>query len=296
RGIGLDLVSDAARALGGEVRVTTTPGRGTSIALEVPCAVLSVPVLTVIAGDRTIAIPQAAVQRVTSLAPGELARGSLADEAGACKLIALARLLDAPVGVPTTAVVLAEGTTRAAIAIDRVAAIAQLVVRRLAASIPASPVIGGVALDAAGEPRPVLDPAAVIAAVHALRPQPGDAPPRPRPILVVDDSLTTRTLEQSMLEAAGYEVDVAASAELGLARAGERDYGLFLVDLEMPGLDGFGFIQAIRARGPTPAVLVTSRDTPADRRHGAEVGAQGYLIKGELDQHELLALVARLLA
>ncbi|HET9623492.1 MAG TPA: response regulator, partial [Kofleriaceae bacterium] len=285
RGIGLDVVSDAARVLGGEVRVRSQPGVGTAITLEVPCTVIATAALSVVAGAHTAAIPQAAVRRVVRRAElPDLALGSLA------------RILGGAPGPELLAVVIADGPAQAAVAIDRVLDLDHLVVRPLAASIPVSPVVRGVALDDAGVVRPVLDPGPLIAAVTAAPFVAPAAPARHPPILVVDDSLTTRTLEQSMLEAAGYEVDVAASAELGLARAAARSYGLFLVDVEMPGLDGFGFIAAIRARSQTPAVLVTSRDTPEDRARGRAVGAQGYLIKGALDQHELLALVARLIA
>src|SRR6185295_908949 len=67
------------------------------------------------------------------------------------------------------------------------------------------------------------------------------------PVLVVDDSLTTRMLEQGILEAAGYDVDVAASGEEALEKARRRAYGLMLVDVEMPGIDGFTVIERMRA-------------------------------------------------
>ena len=74
-------------------------------------------------------------------------------------------------------------------------------------------------------------------------------------------------LEQSILESAGYEVDVATSGEEGLGTARRGDYALILVDVEMPGMDGFTFVEQIR-RDPTlhgiPAILVTSRNAPED--------------------------------
>jgi len=116
-------------------------------------------------------------------------------------------------------------------------------------------------------------------------------------VLVVDDSLTTRMLETSILESAGYVVDAAASAEEGLERAKARRYGLFLVDVEMPGMDGFGFIERTRADPALrdiPAMLVSSRASLADRQRGAAVGAQGYIVKGEFAQNEFLARVRQL--
>jgi two-component system, chemotaxis family, sensor kinase CheA len=118
------------------------------------------------------------------------------------------------------------------------------------------------------------------------------------PVLVVDDSLTTRMLEQSILESAGYEVDLATSAEEALVRARERGYGLFLVDVEMPGMDGFEFVAKTRADPllrDTPAILVTSRGSPIDRRRGQDAGASAYIVKGEFDQGHLLQTIRELL-
>jgi two-component system chemotaxis sensor kinase CheA len=108
---------------------------------------------------------------------------------------------------------------------------------------------------------------------------------------VVDDSLTTRMLEQSILESAGYEVELATSGEEGLDKAGAAHFALFLVDVEMPGMDGFTFIERVRADARlqhTPSILVTSRNAAADRQRGHDVGAQAYIVKGEFDQRVLL--------
>src|SRR5579883_3327560 len=96
---------------------------------------------------------------------------------------------------------------------------------------------------------------------------PAPPPPRLPPILVVDDSLTTRMLEQSILESAGYEVELATSAEEGLDRARRSPHAVFVVDVEMPGMNGFELLERFQADpvlSRTPAILVTSRATPED--------------------------------
>lgn len=118
-------------------------------------------------------------------------------------------------------------------------------------------------------------------------------------VLVVDDSLTTRMLEQSILQSAGYEVDLATSGEQAIEQLQQRLYDLLLVDVEMPGMDGFTFIEHVR-RDPRlrdiPALLVSSRAAPQDRERARTVGAQGYIVKSEFDQVDLLARIKRLVA
>jgi two-component system chemotaxis sensor kinase CheA len=186
-----------------------------------------------------------------------------------------------------------------AVGADRVAGTSELVVRAIPAFAQVEATIAGAALDGEGNPRIVLDPAAVVAMAGELR-APGEAGtvPQRRPILVVDDSLTTRMLEESILQSAGYEVDLAVSGEEALEKARLRPYGLFLVDVEMPGIDGFEFVRAARADprlSAIPAILVTSRSAPEDRQRGVEVGASAYVVKSEFDQRGLLAKIAELL-
>jgi two-component system chemotaxis sensor kinase CheA len=104
-------------------------------------------------------------------------------------------------------------------------------------------------------------------------------------------------LERSILESAGYDVDIAVSGEEALEKAAAKRYALFLVDVEMPGIDGFTFIERIRADSALrhiPAILVTSRTSPEDMQRGRDVGAQGHVVKSEFDQRLLLARIEEL--
>jgi two-component system, chemotaxis family, sensor kinase CheA len=111
--------------------------------------------------------------------------------------------------------------------------------------------------------------------------------------------VTSRMLERSILEAAGYEVDTAASAEEALAKARQAAYALFLTDIDMPGMDGFAFLEQVRADpdlAAVPAILVSSRASAEDRRRGASAGAGAYVVKGEFDADALLGHIRRLVA
>ena len=116
---------------------------------------------------------------------------------------------------------------------------------------------------------------------------------------MVGRALTPRKERPSILESAGFEVDLASSAEQGLALVRERRYGLALCDVEMPGMDGFEFVQALRnepEQSELPVILVTSRDAPEDKQRGRKVGAQGYMVKSEFDQKALMRQIRGLLA
>jgi two-component system chemotaxis sensor kinase CheA len=196
----------------------------------------------------------------------------------------------------SSAVVVEGQTGVAALSVDRMLGTAPVVLRPLPDFMVATAVVAGASLDAEGDPQLMLDPDGLVAEAHrrgALEVEP-ETPPS---ILVIDDSLTTRMLEQSILESAGYEVDLANSGEEGLEKARQGQYALFLVDIEMPAMDGFTFIERVQAdpalRG-TPSILVTSRGSPDDRRRGQEAGAQGYICKGAFDQRELLERIRTL--
>jgi two-component system chemotaxis sensor kinase CheA len=301
RGIGLDVVREVAQVLGGDVTIRTS-GAGTAITIVAPVSVAAVSALVLQSGDRIAAIPLSAVRRVVGLTAMTLLRGpegvALALDDVMVPYASLARVLGASGdGSPRSIVIVDAGDRLAAVGVDHVLGVDEVVLRSLPPGAPIDPVVWGVALDAEGDPRPVLEPSALVAAVHAT-PVISSAPTvRPPPILIVDDSLTTRMLEQSILESAGYEVEVACSAEEALGKVARRDYWLFLVDVEMPGMDGFEFITALRAQPPLasiPAILVTSRNRPDDRQRGIAVGAQGYVVKSDFDQTVLLDMIRRL--
>ncbi|HEY3817654.1 MAG TPA: response regulator [Polyangiaceae bacterium] len=308
RGIGLDVLRATAADLKGEISLKSEAGRGTTVDVCVPVSLSSVSALVLDAGGLLYSLPLDAVRQTLRLRSGDIARSSERDsivvEGEAVPFMPLASLFggaaSATLGRAWSAVVVQAGPQRAAIGVDRLVGTSSVVLRplpRLAGSVPAA---AGASLDAEGNPRLVLDPRGLVEAARASRGSAAlEAPAAARaPVLIIDDSLTTRMLEQSILESAGYTVDLAESAEEGLAKARRASYGLFLVDVEMPGMDGFTFVAQTRADPAlraVPAILVTSRHSTEDRRRGVEAGAHAYVVKGEFDQGHLLRTIRLLI-
>jgi two-component system chemotaxis sensor kinase CheA len=118
-------------------------------------------------------------------------------------------------------------------------------------------------------------------------------------VLVADDSLTTRTLERYILEAAGYEVELAGNGAEALAVLQERGCDVLVSDVEMPGLDGIELTTRVRAEPglrDLPVILVTSLDSATDRERGLQAGADAYIVKSSFDQDQLLRTLREIAA
>ena len=116
-------------------------------------------------------------------------------------------------------------------------------------------------------------------------------------ILVAEDSFTSRSLLQTVLEDAGYQVRTAVDGLEAWLALQHEEFDMVISDIEMPRLNGFDLTARIRANPRLtnlPVVLVTALASEEDRRRGVEVGANAYIIKRAFEQQELLETVARL--
>ncbi len=302
RGVGLDVVREVASRLKGEVAVRSE--RGTTVEITVPVSVSSLPALLVEAGATVASIPLDGVVETVRISEREIVRSGEADSivhqgAGIPFLPLVALLGGSAARHPGparawSAVIVRSASQLAAVGVDRLLGAENVVVRPLPALVGPVPAVAGAAFDSEGNPQLVLDPASLVDIARTQKRVADPAPRRRPPVLVIDDSLTTRMLEQSILESAGYEVELATSAEEGIEKARMRRFGVFVVDVEMPGMDGYEFVRRTRSDpvlGQTPAILVTSRGSAEDRRRGAEAGAYAYIVKGEFDQGRLLRAI-----
>ena len=112
-------------------------------------------------------------------------------------------------------------------------------------------------------------------------------------VLVVEDEVRMAGLLQRALREEGHAVDVAADGPEGLWLATENAYGAIVLDVMLPGLDGFQLCRRLRESGRwVPVLMLTARDAVGDRVRGLDAGADDYLVK----PFSLLELAARLRA
>ncbi len=100
-------------------------------------------------------------------------------------------------------------------------------------------------------------------------------------ILIVDDAATVRLFHRTILEHAGYEVDEAINGIEALEKALQQTFALYLVDVNMPKLDGYGFLRELRSQAmpQAPAIMISTEAEASDRQRAFHAGANAYLIK-----------------
>ena len=154
-----------------------------------------------------------------------------------------------------------------------------------------------------GKVVPVLNAADLIRSVkrggsgHAFSPAGTEADVRKK-VLVVEDSITSRTLIRNILAAGGYDVRTAVDGQEAWEALSMSTFDIVVSDVEMPRMNGFDLTARIRSESSTadiPVILVTSLESREDRERGVEAGADAYIVKSGFDQGSLLEVMRRLL-
>jgi two-component system, chemotaxis family, sensor kinase CheA len=312
RGVGLDIVRSALERVGGSVDVEWTKGRGTTFLLECPPTPATLRAVLVKIGAWIYAIPTTQVERLRRVRTADLRSASggtmLPTSRGPIRILSLARLLGPPLearplGETAFVVQVSVGQRRAGLIVDEVLDEDEIVMRPLAVQEGAVPHAAGAAILPSGSVALVLAVASLLSA--GLRPGTAIAPSanadtgqRRQRILVADDSITTRTLEQSVLESAGYQVFTAVNGEDAWEILQREGADALVADVEMPRMDGFALCRRVRSSErfrELPIVLVTGLESAADRARGLDAGADAYIVKSSFDQATLLDAVNQLI-
>ncbi|MGQ9889077.1 MAG: hybrid sensor histidine kinase/response regulator [Aggregatilineales bacterium] len=312
RGIGMDIVRDRVESLRGRLSVQSAPGSGTTISLSVPVSLTRIRCVLLQISSQTYAIPSTVVARMVRLPRASVFTAENRDmvviDGQPMPLVALADVLGLPVppwpddDAPPVALalVLRAADRVVAFEVDDLASERELVLKPLGPEIASARFVSGAALLGTGAVIIVLDAndlvRAATGAALTRRWLPVETQPAERRlrVLVVDDSITTRTLEKNILETAGFDVTVAIDGVEGWARLNEADYDVVISDVEMPNMNGLELTRQIKSASHTrdiPVILLTSLSKPEQQQAGLQAGADAYLVKSRFDQGELLKMI-----
>jgi two-component system chemotaxis sensor kinase CheA len=310
RGMGLSVVSEAVRRLQGEQSVPAKPGPGTRIVLSVPLTVSTHRLLLVSCGGQTFGLPALAMERMLRVRASDIVsvegKPAIIIDGQAVALKSLAHILglEKHAGTLIPVVILRSGAQRAAVSVDTLLSEREAVIKPLTGPAGRIALVSGAILMEDGSFALVLQ---VDKLLEAFRRQAAasfekegiQAEAKKAPsILVVDDSITTRTLEKSILEAHGYSVSVAIDGVEAMNRLRAAAFDLVIADIQMPRMDGFELLREMKkdARfSKIPVIMVTSLESRQDQEQGLSLGADAYIVKRKFDQQEILNTIRQLL-
>lgn len=313
RGVGLDVVRENVERMNGTIEVRSTPKESTTFTLIMPLTVATTRCALVSSGGQTFGVPLTNIVRTVRVLPEETleaeGREAITLPDGPLPLRDLADVLGlegSPWQGEHRPVLIARSADRTVgLAVDEVLGVNDVVVKNLPRPLLKVRHVTGATVFGSGNVAVVLHMGDVLrSALQSVTPvdhprhsaigKPVGAPK----VLLVDDSITTRTLEKNILQAAGYEVSVAVDGAEAWAVIETEPPDIVVSDVQMPRLDGFELTAKIRSDERfkhLPVVLVTSLESENDRKRGVEVGADAYITKSSFDQEHLLDTVRRLI-
>jgi two-component system, chemotaxis family, sensor histidine kinase and response regulator WspE len=316
RGVGLDVVQNMVRSLRGNLRVSTQPGRGLRIQLQLPLTLSVLRALLVEVAGEPYAIPSTQITRALKLPRESIEvlenRHHFRFGNQQVGLHTAHQVFDCGdpqlSGDDLPVVVLGDRNARYGLVVDRFLGERELVVQPLDARLGKVQDISAAALMEDGSPVLIVDADDVLRSIEKLvsegpltnvqRNSLALAARQRKRILVVDDSLTVRELVRKLLADRGYLADVAVDGMDGWNTVRGGKYDLVITDVDMPRLDGIELATLIK-QAPLlkslPVMIVSYKDREEDRLRGLEAGADYYLTKGSFNDETLLQVVLDLI-
>ena len=317
RGLGLAIVREKADKLGGAVAVDSSLGMGTTFRVVLPLTMATFRGIPVRVGEHLFVLPSTHVARVAQVGRAKIQtvenRETIQLDGETVSLVRLGDALELPRRNPTEdsqdtalVVLIALDEKRIAFLIDEVLNEQEVLVKSLGRQLSRVRNVAGAAVLATRKLAPILNvsdlmKSAIKAASATVRTAPVSLEKektKKKYVLVVEDSITARTLLKSILEAAGYEVKTAVDGVDGFTQLRSSEFDVVVSDVEMPRMNGFDLAAKIRGDkklSDLPVVLVTALESREDRERGIDVGANAYIVKSSFDQSNLLEVIRRLI-
>jgi chemosensory pili system protein ChpA (sensor histidine kinase/response regulator) len=312
RGVGMDVVDNEVKKLGGSMRIETRAGQGTRFLIRLPYTLAITHALIVNVGEETFALPLPTVEGITRLSRDKILTHLTEDEPKldyggvVYRIQHLGTLVGAaPSALPedesaVSLVLIRAGENSTALLMDSLEGSREIVVKTLGPHIASVPGVTGATILGDGRVIMILDPGTLVRAQRPHEAARAPAPPEPvaQPTaLVVDDSITMRRVTQRLLERRGVKVFTARDGLDAITVLQEHTVDIILLDIEMPRMDGYQFATHVRndpKHKHLPIIMITSRSGEKHRAKAIEIGVNDYLSK-PYQESQLIAAIQALL-
>lgn len=312
RGLGMAIVQEKTQNMGGDIIVASTKGLGTVFEIVLPTTIATFRGVLLEVVEQKFIIPTLNITRVANISAEEIKtvenRETIVLDGEVLPVVSLAQVLELPANdnVPPhriTLVVLSLTGAKIAFSIDKIINEQEVLVKGLGAQLSRVRNVAGVTILGSGDVVPILNvPDLYKSATHISFGQSkipiAKSDRTPKSILVVDDSLTSRSLLRNILDASGYIVETSVDGVDAFTTLRTQSFDILISDVEMPRMNGFELTAKVRADEhlkDLPIVLVTSLASKEDKERGIDAGANAYVIKSNFDQTKLLEIISRLI-
>jgi chemosensory pili system protein ChpA (sensor histidine kinase/response regulator) len=311
RGVGMDVVDNEVKKLGGSMRIETTTGQGTRFVIRLPYTLAITHALIVNVGDETFALPLPTVEGITRLSRDKILKHLTEDEPKldyggvVYRIQHLGSLVGAaPSALPeeesaVSLVLIRAGDSSTALLMDSLEGSREIVVKTLGPHIASVPGVTGATILGDGRVIMILDPGTLVRAHRstevAHQPAPQPAVKAPLAALVVDDSITMRRVTQRLLERRSVKVYTARDGLDAITVLQEHPVDIILLDVEMPRMDGYQLASHVRNDAKLkhlPIIMITSRSGEKHRAKAIEIGVNDYLSKPYQESQLIAAIEA----
>ncbi|MDZ8053358.1 MAG: response regulator [Aulosira sp. ZfuVER01] len=321
RGVGLDVVQTNVEKLKGAIEVESIPGQGCTLRINLGITLATAHVLIVQINEMPYAIPVEFVQTACLIRSEEIftleGHDTIIRDSQPLSIVQLADLLELPAPssgltqqTSLSCIILQVGQEQLGVIVDALVDEQDVLIKPQSQLLKRVRNVSGATILGTGEVCMVLNPQDLVKSArlrclrratptHSISATQNRQPaPSKLTVLLVEDSIATRTQEKRILETAGYQVITAVDGLDGFNKLrSHNNVDAVVSDVQMPNLDGLGLTAKIREYqeyNELPIILVTSLASDEDKRRGAEAGANAYIVKGSFNQDILLSTLKRL--
>lgn len=311
RGLGMAIVRESVERLSGQIWVESEQGSGTTFRIVLPSTIATLRALRVRLRDRFFMIPTAFVDQVLRCSSNMISsvenRDTIQVKGETLALLDLGALLQLGAAKKNDdmlkhTVILKSADKKVALTVDQIIEEREILAKPMGPQLERVRMVAGGTILGDGEVVPILNISDLLS-LETRQQQVGPKSPVQtdiglrKSILVVEDSITSRTLLKSILESSGFVVKTAFDGAEGFALLKTEQFDLVISDVDMPRMNGFELTRKIRADkdlAELPVILVTALESQKDRELGIDAGASAYIVKSKFDNMSLLQTIRRM--
>lgn len=315
RGLGLDIVHTKISQLNGRIDVYSELNKGTLVTMELPTTMATLKTFIIMEQGQLYALPASSIQTVLRIDPNDVfmrdGRNQYIHNGEVLQVYTLSQILELEnkprEAEKYTLVIIESENSKLGVIIEKLIGDQEILHKKLSPPLFRVKNIAGITTLASGEMCLILNMTDILNTVLSRKASTSIIPSTKvrtleynsrMKILILDDSLTTRTLQKSILTNHGYQVEACGNPEEALKLAENNKFNLVITDHEMPNLSGVEFVKKLKNQkmhSKVPVIVLTSIERNSVRKLYADIDIKEFIQKEDFEQAKFLSYIDKYL-